>query len=264
MNGEKGRLVFDEMPERNEVAWTIMVVGYVERGFMREGFSFLSEMVFDLGFGLNYVTLCSLLSACAQSGDLMIGRWIHVYALKAMGKEIDIMVGTVLVDMYAKCGTIETALKAFEYMPLRNVEAWNAMFSGQAMHGQGKVLLDMFLKMTAEVKPDDLTFIVVLSDCSHSGLVDHGRHYFHNLEYVYGLTPKIEQYACMVDLLGRVGRLEEAEILIKKIPTPPNEVVLGSLLGSFSVHGKLHSLVNALCKSLFRWIPTTRNIISCF
>ncbi|KAK1562931.1 hypothetical protein Q3G72_019351 [Acer saccharum] len=236
---EKGRLVFDEMPERNEVAWTIMVVGYVERGFMREGFSLLSEMVFGFGFGLNYVTLCSLLSACAQSGDLMMGRWIHVYALKAMGKEIDIMVGTALVDMYAKCGTIETALKAFEYMPLRNVVAWNAMFSGLAMHGQGKVLLDMFSKMTAEVKPDDLTFIAVLSGCSHSGLVDQGWHYFHNLESVYGLTPKIEHYACMVDLLGRVGRLEEAEILIKKMPIPPNEVVLGSLLGSCSVHGKL-------------------------
>ncbi|KAK4833265.1 hypothetical protein QYF36_001775 [Acer negundo] len=96
---EKGRLVFDEMPERNKVTWTVMVVGYVERRFMREGFLLLSEMVFGLGFGLNYVTLCSLLSACAQSGDLMMGRWIHVYALKAMGKEIDIMVGTALVDM---------------------------------------------------------------------------------------------------------------------------------------------------------------------
>ncbi|KAL5807830.1 hypothetical protein ACOSQ3_028521 [Xanthoceras sorbifolium] len=236
---EKGRLVFDEMPERNEVAWTIMVVGYVERGFMHEGFSLLSEMILGMGFGLNYVTLCSILSACAQSGDLMLGRWVHVYALKAMGKEIDIMVGTALVDMYAKCGRISTALKAFEYMPLRNVVTWNAMLSGLAMHGQGKVLLDMFAKMTEEVKPDNLTFIAVLSGCSHSGLVDQGLYYFHNLESVYGLTPKIEHYACMVDLLGRVGRLEEAEMLIKKMPIPPNEVVLGSLLGSCNVHGKL-------------------------
>lgn len=236
---EKGRLVFDEMEVRNEVAWTIMVVGYVERGFVSDAFSLLNDMVFKMRLGLNYVTLCSVLSACAQSGDLTMGRWIHVYTLKATGKEIDIMVETALVDMYAKCGRIDTAHKVFDYMPVRTVVTWNALLSGLAMHGQGNATLDMFAKMIKEVKPDDLTFIALLSGCSHSGLVDQGWQYFNDLEPVYGLTPKIEHYACMVDLLGRVGRLEEAEMLIKKMPMLPNEVVLGSLLGSCSIHRKL-------------------------
>ncbi|OMO79371.1 hypothetical protein CCACVL1_13723 [Corchorus capsularis] len=236
---KSGRLVFDDMPERNEVAWTIMIVSYVGSGFCKEGFSLLSEMMFHWQFKLNYITLCSLLSACAQSGDVMMGRWVHVYGLKVMGMEMDIMVGTALVDMYAKCGRIDTAVKVFDCMPRRNVVAWNAMLSGLAMHGRGRVVVDMFPRMIEEVRPDDLTFIAILSACSHSGLIDEGSYYFESLESVYGIPPKIDHYACMVDLLGRAGRLEEAETLIKQMPIAPNEVVLGSLLGSCSAHGKL-------------------------
>ncbi|KAF3444798.1 hypothetical protein FNV43_RR14491 [Rhamnella rubrinervis] len=249
-----GRVVFDTMPERNEVAWTIMVVGYLGNGFTREGFSLIGEMIFGCGFMLNFVTLCSLLSACAQSGDVMIGRWVHVYALKTMGKEIDIIVETALVDMYAKCGRVDAAIEVFEHMQVRNVVAWNAMLSGLAMHGRGEVILDMFPRMVKEAEPDDLTFTSLLSACSHSGLVEEGCHYFHNLELLYKITPKIEHYACMVDLLGRAGRFEEAWVLIKKMPMPPNEVVLGSLLGSCSVHGKLE-LGERLLHELLRMDP---------
>ncbi|XP_062009857.1 pentatricopeptide repeat-containing protein At5g15340, mitochondrial-like [Rosa rugosa] len=234
-----GRVVFDTMPERNEVAWTIMIVGYVSVGLVREGFSLLREMVFGCGLGLNYVTLCSFLSACAQSGGVVIGSWVHAYAYKAMGNEMDFMVGTALVDMYAKCGRVDTAMKVFEHMKYRNVVTWNALLSGLAMHGRGRVVLKVFPQMLKETKPDDLTFTALLCACSHSGLVEQGRHYFWNLEALYGVTPKIEHYACMVDLLGRAGHLEEAGIFIKRMPMPPNEVVLGSLIGSCSVHGKL-------------------------
>lgn len=234
-----GRVVFDTMPERNEVSWTIMIAGYVSVGLVHDGFSLLQEMVFVCGLGLSYVTLCTFLSACAQSGDVVMGRWVHAYAFKTMGSGIDIMVGTALVDMYAKCGRVDTALKVFQHMKYRNVVTWNALLSGMAMHGRGRVILKMFPQMLKEAKPDDLTFTALLSACSHSGLVEQGRHYFQNLEALYGVTPKIEHYACMVDLLGRAGHLEEAEILIKRMPMPPNEVVLGSLIGSCSVHGKL-------------------------
>ncbi|XP_022740080.1 pentatricopeptide repeat-containing protein At5g15340, mitochondrial [Durio zibethinus] len=243
-----GRLLFDEMPERNEVAWTIMVVGCVGSGFSKDGFLLLSEMVFHWGFKLNHITLCSLLSACAQSGDVVMGRWVHVYGLKLMGTEMDIMVGTATLDMYAKCGRVDTAVKVFECMPRRNVVSWNAMLSGLAMHGRGRVALDMFPRMIEEVKPDDLTFIAVLSACSHSGLIDQGSYYFDNLESLYGITPKIDHYACMVDLLGRAGRLEDAQTLINQMPIPPNEVVLGSLLGSCNSHGKLQLAERVLQK----------------
>ncbi|RVW80871.1 Pentatricopeptide repeat-containing protein, mitochondrial [Vitis vinifera] len=173
-----GRVVFHEMPERNEVAWTIMIAGYLDSGL-------------------------------TQERDLMMGRWVHAYALKTKEKELNIMVGTAMVDI------------------------------GLAMHGLGRAALDIFPQMFKEAKPDDVTFTSVLSACSHSGLVDQGCFYFGNLESVYGITPKVEHYACMVDLLGRAGRLEEAEILVREMPIRPNEVVLGSLLGSCSIHGKL-------------------------
>nr|VDD33690.1 unnamed protein product [Brassica oleracea] len=239
---ESGREVFDGMPERNAVAWTVMVAGYVGAGFTGEALELLEEMVFRCGHGLNFVTLCSVLSACAQSGNLVIGRWVHVYALK-MGEEEScndhVLVGTALVDMYAKCGDIHSSMKVFRLMRERNVVTWNALFSGLAMHGKGKMVIDMFQEMVREVKrPDDLTFSAVLSACSHSGLVQEGWQCFHRLRS-HGLEPKVEHYACMVDLLGRAGRVEEAEILMRGMTVPPNEVVLGSLLGSCSVHGKL-------------------------
>ncbi|RDX74060.1 Pentatricopeptide repeat-containing protein, mitochondrial, partial [Mucuna pruriens] len=199
------------------------------------------EMVFGcgFGFGLNCVTLCSVLSACSQSGDVSVGQWVHCYAVKAVGWDLGIMVGTSLVDMYAKCGRIRAALMVFRHMPMKNVVAWNAMLGGLAMHGMGKVVVEMFSCMVEEVKPDAVTFMALLSACSHSGLVEKGWQYFNNLECVYGMRPEIEHYACMVDLLGRAGHLEEAKVLVKKMPIPPNEVVLGSLLGSCYAHGKL-------------------------
>ncbi|KAM2992352.1 hypothetical protein FF2_044576 [Malus domestica] len=185
-----GRVVFDQMNERNEVAWTIMIVGYPSIGLICEIFSFLGEKVFG---------------SCAQSGDRVTGSWVQAYALKTMENEIDIMVGTALVDMYAKFGTVDTALKVFEQMHRRNEATWNALHGGLAMHGRGKLVLNMFPQMLEEAKPDELTFIALLTACSHSGLFDQGRHYFYNLQALHGATPQIEHCACMVDLLGRAG-----------------------------------------------------------
>ncbi|KAK7381282.1 hypothetical protein VNO78_33854 [Psophocarpus tetragonolobus] len=197
------------------------------------------EMVLGCRFGLNWVTICSILSACSQSGDVSVGRWIHCYAVKAVGWDLGVMVGTSLVDMYARCGRINVALMVFRHMPRRNTVSWNAMLGGLAMHGMGKVAVEMFACMVDEVKPDAMTFMALLSACSHSGLVEQGWQYFHDIECVYGVTLEIEHYACMVDLLSRVGCLEEAEALVKKMPIPPNEIVLGSLLGACYTYGKL-------------------------
>ncbi|CAN8236328.1 unnamed protein product [Cochlearia groenlandica] len=234
---EKGREVFDEMPERNIVSWTVMVSGYLVGGFTGKALELLEEMVFRCGHDLNFVTLCSMLSACAQSGSLVIGKWVHAYALKKATYD-HVMVGTALVDMYAKCGNIDSSIKVFRSMRKRNVVTWNALFSGLAMHGKGGTVIDMFTEMVREVKPDNFTFTAVLSACSHSGMVEEGWRCFHSFR-LYGLNPKIDHYACMVDLLGRAGRIEEAENLMMGMPLPPNEVVLGSLLGSCSFHGKL-------------------------
>lgn len=251
---ENGRLLFDEMPERNEVAWTIMIAAYIENGLTKEAFGLLREMVFESGFELNFVTLCSWLSACAQSGNVLVGKWVHVYALKMIEHEIDIMVATALINMYAKCGRIDDAFRNFKVMNRRNVVSWNAMLSGLAMQGKGDMVLDLFGQMIREVKPDDVTFTAVLSACSHSGLIDQGRYFFYSLESTYGIKPSIEHYSCVVDLLGRAGHLEEAESIIRGMTMPPNEVVLGSLLGSCSVHKNLE-LGECLMKELVQMYP---------
>ncbi|CAA3017422.1 pentatricopeptide repeat-containing At5g15340, mitochondrial [Olea europaea subsp. europaea] len=237
---EKGRVLFDQMPERNEYAWTIMIAGYIENGFIKEGFRLLNEMVVVFGLCLDCAALCSLLSASAQCGDVVMGKWLHVHALRRMeNAETDVIIFTALLDMYAKCGRINTAFRVFQSMPSKNVVTWNAMLSGMAMHGKGADVLSMFDQMVKEVKPDDVTFTALLSACSHSGLVDQGRQIFYNLEYMHGIRPSMEHYACVVDLLGRAGHLEEAEAMIRGMPMSPNEVVLGSLLGSCGVHRKL-------------------------
>lgn len=242
---ESGRVLFDAMPERNEVAWTIMIRGFVENGFTKEAFSLLREMVFGFGIRLNYVTLCSLLSGCAVSGDAMIGKWVHCYALKVIDEdEMDPMVGTALVDMYAKCGRMNVALRVFWNMKHRNVVTWNALLCGLAIHGLGHVALELFPCMVKEVKPDAITMTCLMNACSHSGLVDQGLYYFKNLETLYGIKPQVEHYACIVDLLGRSGKLEAAEEFVKKMPIRPNSVILGSLLGSCRCYGKLHLAEN--------------------
>ncbi|XP_049373060.1 pentatricopeptide repeat-containing protein At5g15340, mitochondrial [Solanum verrucosum] len=251
---ENARLLFDKMPERNEVAWTVMIAAYIENGLTKEAFGLLREMLFESGFELNFVTLSSLLSACAQSGNVLVGKWVHVYALKMIEHEIDIVVATTLINMYAKCGRIDDAFRVFLVMPRRNVITWNAMLSGLAMQGKGDMVLDLFGQMIREVKPDDVTFTAILSACSHSGLVDQGRHLFYSLESTYGIKPSIEHYSCVVDLLGRAGHLEEAESIIRRMTIPPNEVVLGSLLGSCSFHKNLE-LGECLIKELVQMYP---------
>ncbi|KAI0520465.1 hypothetical protein KFK09_007941 [Dendrobium nobile] len=241
-----GREVFDQMPERNEVSCTIMAASCVEARQPREALFVLANMIFIKDYSLmrrfNHVSLCSLLSACSQAGDLTVGRWIHATALKSnlLNDNHLLIVNTALIDMYAKCGRIDAAIALFNVMPARNLISWNAILNGLSMHGMCAEALSLFSRMVEEgLQPDDITFVSVLSALSRAGMVQRGRQFFLEMKQVYGLTPKVEHYACMVDLLGRAGHLKEAETLIREMPVRPNEVVLGSLLASCSLHGKL-------------------------
>lgn len=260
-----GREVFDRMPERNDVSWTVMVASCVEAGLPREAFSLLINMIFpadSVRRRLSHVSLCSLLSACSQAGDLTFGRWLHVAALKSNLVEDDhlLIVNTALIDMYAKCGRIGAALALFDVMPAKNLITWNAMLSGLSMHGMCAEALCLFSRMVEEedLQPDDITFVSVLCAISRAGMVQRGRELFFEMEQVYGLKPKVEHYACMVDLLGRAGHLEEAETLIREMPVRPNVVVLGSLLASSSFHGKL-KLGKKLLRELMEMNPNNRD-----
>ncbi|GER45335.1 pentatricopeptide repeat-containing family protein [Striga asiatica] len=236
--------LFDQMPERNEIAWTIIIARHIENGLTREAFGLLSEMIFGLGLQLNSSSsLCSLLSACTQSGDSLFGKWVHSYAIKSnFDIPTEVKLGTTLLDMYAKCGRIQTAVRVFNSMKTRNIVTWNAILSGLAMHGKGPTVLSMFDKMSREAKPNDITFTAVLTACSHSGLVETGREFFRALE-----KPTMENYACFVDLLARSGNLAEAESIIREMPMKPNEVVLGALLSASSAQNQ-HELVQELAQ----------------
>lgn len=255
---DRGRQLFDKMPLRNEVSWCTMVCAYVEAGLVRDTLSLLAQMAGNSIRNLNHVSCCSLLSACSQSGDLCTGQWVHMHVLKAtvFDENESLMVATALIDMYSKCGRIESALKVFENTPQKNIVVWNAILSGLSLHGMGRQVLNLFQRMISDgtCKPDDITFVSLLTACSRSGLIKQGRELFHDLTHIYGLTAKVEHYACMVDLLGRAGHFDEAKNLVREMPVPPNEVVLGSLIASCSLHKKL-DLAKQLMHDLVQLYP---------
>lgn len=180
------------------------------------------------------ITLIGVLSSCASIGALDIGKWVHTYASER-GLHHDIYVATALIDMYAKCGNLDNALRVFDDMPQKNEVSWNAMISALAFHGQAQAALSLFKRMKNDggtACPNDITFVAVLSACVHAGLVDEGCTLFDMMSSSFSLVPKIEHYSCMVDLLARAGRLYEAWDFIEKMPEKPDEVALGALLGA--------------------------------
>jgi len=214
---------FNKIPSWNGVTWNAMSFGHVKCGQGEKALE-LFQMQQE-GVQPDPVTFVGVLNACASAVTLEEGRHAHEQIIQS-GFESDSFVGSSLVNMYAKCGSIEDPRSVFNKMPSRNAVSWNAMLAGFAMHGHGNKALDQFEWMCQEgVEPDDITFISLLSACSHAGLVDEGMCYYDSMSKIYMVSAKLEHYACMTDLLGRAGHLEEAEKIIKEIPCKPNAVV---------------------------------------
>ncbi|KAL4184028.1 hypothetical protein AMTRI_Chr11g101300 [Amborella trichopoda] len=227
--------LFDAMDSRNSITWNTMISGYVHTGDFTDAFSLFHQMQVER-VRVNEVTLVSLLSACAHLGALDMGKWIHAY-MRHKRFKFDVVLGTALVDMYLKCGSLDIALQIFKELPHKNIFSWNSIISGLAMHGYGLEAIDAFNRMReCNIKPDGVTFVGLLSGCSHSGLVDEGKGLFSLMRDEYGIEPKVEHYGCMVDLLARAGLLKEAVVLIETMPVEPNPVVLGSILHACEVH----------------------------
>ncbi|KAL5710941.1 Pentatricopeptide repeat-containing protein [Ranunculus cassubicifolius] len=239
-NGElvDARELFDEMPQRSIVSWNGMIAGYAQNGFFKEAVEVYREMQMRDECP-NYVTLVSVLPAISRLGALELGKWVHLYAEKNDIK-LDDVLGSALIDMYSKCGSIEKALQVFKRVRRRNVITWNAIIGGLAMHGRAKEALDYFSSMEKSgVKPSDVSFIGVLTACSHAGLVEEGRAYFDYMVNELSLRPRIEHYGCMVDLFGRAGLLEEAENLILSMPLKADDVIWKALLGACRIRGNI-------------------------
>ncbi|KAK9104006.1 hypothetical protein Scep_020850 [Stephania cephalantha] len=206
--GELGmaREAFEGMPVRNVVSWTAMINGCVKGGRPEEAFELFRRMVVD-NVMPNEFTLVSLLVGCTELGSLKLGGWIHDFGLKN-GFKLDAFLGTALIDMYSKCGSVEDAKRVFDSMEEKSVATWNSMITSLGVHGLGREALALFAQMEkAEVVPDAITFVGVLCACVHTGLVEEGCNYFRDMKERYGITPLLEHYSCMVDLFSRAGLL---------------------------------------------------------
>ncbi|XP_058082328.1 pentatricopeptide repeat-containing protein At1g08070, chloroplastic-like [Magnolia sinica] len=247
------RSLFDEMPERDLLSWSAMIAGYSQSAWAMEAVVLFQEMLVA-GVRPDSVTLVSVLQACSQIGALDIGQWLHAYVDRNKLRH-DVVLGTSLVDMYAKCGCIDIALQVFRGMLRKNVLSWNAMLCGLAMHGHGDHVTELFTRMElAHVWPNDITFVAVLSACSHIGSVDEGRRQFIRMCKEFNIIPKIEHYGCMVDLLGRAGLIDEAKELIRSMPMEPNIVIWGALLSACRAHGDI-SAGEHVMKHLLKLAP---------
>ncbi|GLT37633.1 hypothetical protein SLA2020_119370 [Shorea laevis] len=235
---EGARQLFDEMQERNLITWTTMISGYVQNFCADEGLVLFNKMILE-DFEPNGATFASVLSACADSGCLELGERIHGF-IKAKKIEIGVILGTALVHMYAKNGAVMKAKTLFDKMPQRNTATWNVMICGLAGHGHAQEALTLFQELDkGQITPNDITFVGVLSACCHAGLIDVGREIFNSMERFYGVKPKIEHYGCMVDLLGRGGKVAEAEELINEMTWKADVVILGALLAACKNHGNI-------------------------
>lgn len=231
------RELFDEVHDINLSIWTTMISGYAQNFCSNEALQLFDQMITD-GTEPNEVTLASVLSACARSGCLDLGERIHVF-MKNKGIEMGVILGTAMVHMYAKNGAILKAKQVFNDMNEKNVATCNAMICGLAAHGHAEEAVYLFRELEREqILPNDITFVGVLSACCHAGLIELGRDIFYSMRK-YGIEPKIEHYGCMVDILGRGGKLLEAEELIKEMACKADVVVLGALLGACKKEGNI-------------------------
>ncbi|OVA13338.1 Pentatricopeptide repeat [Macleaya cordata] len=234
---DNGRRIFDETPQKDVILWNCIIDGYVKNGLLEESFLLLRKMKLEQ-MKPNSATLAGLLSACASSGVLATGQFLHKYIEEEELLELDAVLGTALVDMYSKCGLIEKAVDVFDKMQSKDVKTWTAMITAYGVHGQAVNAIRHFQKMEEEGEtPNGVTFLAVLNACSHGGLVMEGKNCFERMVDVYGFSPSVEHYGCMVDLLGRAGLLEEAHELLKSLPIETDATAWRALLAACRVYG---------------------------
>ncbi|GAB4829423.1 Pentatricopeptide repeat-containing protein At4g21065 [Ancistrocladus abbreviatus] len=235
---ESAHKVFEVMSERNLVTWNSVINGFASNGRPNEALTLFREMGFE-GVEPDGFTIVSLLSASAELGALALGRRVHVYMFK-VGLMENLHAGNALLDLYAKCGRIREAELVFDEMRETSVVSWTSLIVGLALNGCGDEALELFKEMEMEgLVPTDITFVGVLYGCSHCGMVHEGFDYLNKMKEKYGIVPKIEHYGCIVDLLGRAGKVKEAYEFIQNMPLQPNAVVWRTLLGASSIHGHL-------------------------
>lgn len=235
---DDARQEFERMDRRDVVAWSAMIAGYAQNGRPSEALE-LFESMKSKQIKPNDVALVSVLSACSQLGSLEAGERIGNY-VESQGFLFNVYVASALLDMYSKCGNISKARQIFNHMPQKDVVSWNSMIVGLAANGFAKEAINLFEKMKEiRVKPNDITFVGILTACTHAGLLELGLRIFRSMKSDHEITPTIEHYACVVDLFCRSGKLKDAHEFICRMEVEPNVVIWGTLLSASRIHSNL-------------------------
>ncbi|WCJ34292.1 Pentatricopeptide repeat (PPR) superfamily protein [Euphorbia peplus] len=235
--GEIGvaRELFDQMGSKKLITWNAMINGYSQNGLANEVLELYKEMK-SSGVSPDPVTFSGVLSSCAHLGAHDVGREIEEQ-MKVCGFALNPYLNNALINMYARCGNLVKAREIFDGMPVKSVVSWTAMVGGYGIHGEGEIAAKLFDDMIrAGIQPDGTAFVSVLYACSHAGLTDKGLAYFDVMQSKYMLKLGPEHYSCVVDLLGRAGRLDEAQKLIQSMKVKPDGAVWGALLGACKIH----------------------------
>ncbi|TKY52329.1 putative pentatricopeptide repeat-containing protein [Spatholobus suberectus] len=230
----EAKQLFSEMTHKNTITWNTLIAGF-EALDSRESLCIFSRMVSE-GFNPDCFSFTSALGACAVLAVLYCGQQLHGVIVHR-GLDNNLELSNALIYMYAKCGNIADSHKIFSKMLCTNLVSWTSMMIGYGDHGYGKEAVELFNEMVRSgIKPDGMVFMAVLSACSHAGLVDEGLRYFRLMTSYYNIAPDMEICGCVVDLLGRAGRVKEAYQLIESMPFKPDESIWAALLGACKVH----------------------------
>lgn len=253
-NMESAKALFDVMPERNPVSWTAMITGYAQNNMGQDAIELFAKMM-SLRVKPDQFTFSSCLRACAGAGALEYGKQIHAHLITVGFRPNSVVVSS-LVDMYSKCGCLQLGEQVFHIMgDKKDVVLWNTLISAFAQHGSGNEVTNLYAEMISSgVKPDRVTFLVLLSACSHSGLVDEGLNLFKSITHDHGIFPDQEHYACLIDMLGRAGRFDEVIYQLRNMPCKPDSQVWNALLGVCRIHGNIE-LGRVAAKHLFELDP---------
>lgn len=233
---EDARKMFDDMPSRDLVTWTVMVRAYAECGNPYESLV-LFDLMMEGSVVLDKFAMVTVVSACAKLGAMNKATLVHDYLCKNKFS-LDVVLGTAMIDMYSKCGCIESANDVFVRMKEKNVVSWSTMIAGYGYHGHGREALGTFdMMLSSGTLPNAITFVSLLYACSHSGLIEEGVRFFASMWDEYSVRPDVKHCTCMVDLLGRAGRLDEAFELVESMTIEKDEGLWCALLGACRIHG---------------------------
>ncbi|KAK9050930.1 hypothetical protein SSX86_027555 [Deinandra increscens subsp. villosa] len=244
---------FHQIPEKNELTWSVMISGFAQNGFGEEGLKLFNKMRSYNCQPCDYSFAGAIIS-CAVLASLDHGRQLHAQLIRS-GFESSLSASNSLITMYARCGVLQDSQSVFFTMNSLDSVSWNSMIAALGQHGHGGQAVDLFEQMLKEdIVPDRITFLTILSSCSHAGLVDQGQRYFNSMYELYNITPGEDHYGRLIDMLCRAGKFSDATDMIQKLPFSPGIAIWEALLGGCRIHGNIELGIEA-AEKLFELIP---------